>query len=219
MDVDARPVSRGEIEDDVQMPDRVAVHAGGIDAADRLDSLPERLLEQLGGARVAQQPVLRERDLLHRDAPVEPLHRGAHRLDAAQPDLRIDVRVAPHVRRPRHHHPLQQRHNAIDARNAQLAAAPAIVGDPILERIAGRVRDPRPAVERLVEVAVSIDEPRQHEAAVNIQHLGIARIDAGLDPLDGSRADQHVRGSVEAPRPGPAQQQIGHPNTPHARHV
>ena len=155
----------------------------------------------------------------HRDAPAEPLHRGAHRLDAAQPDLGIDVRVAAHVRRPGRHHPLQQRHDAIDARNAQLAAAPAIVGDPILERIAGGVRDPRPAVERLVEVAVRVDEPRQHESAGDVQHLGVARIDAGLDPLDGARADQHVRGRVEAPRPGTAQQQIGHPITPHARHV
>ena len=50
---------------------------------------------------------------------------------------------------------------------------------PHPQRIAGRVRDPRPAVERLVEVAVRIDEPRQHESAVNIQHLGIALIDAG----------------------------------------
>jgi hypothetical protein len=95
-----------------------------------------------------------------------PTTRGAHRLDAAQPDLGIDVRVAAHVRRPVGHHPLQQRHDAIDAGNAQLSAAPAIVGDPILERIAGGVRDPRTAVERLVEVAVGVDQSRKGEIRV-----------------------------------------------------
>ena len=69
----------------------------------------ERLLQQLRGTRVGQEPVLGERHLLDGDPAVEPLDSGADGLDAAQPDLGIDVGVGAHVRGARGHHPLQQR--------------------------------------------------------------------------------------------------------------
>jgi hypothetical protein len=45
MQVDASPVARSQIEDDVDVPHGVAVHPGGIDTADHLHAAPESLLE------------------------------------------------------------------------------------------------------------------------------------------------------------------------------
>jgi hypothetical protein len=208
--IDARPVPCGQIEDDVEVPHRVAVHARGIDPADRLHAAAKRLLEQLGGAGIDQQPVLGKRDLLHLDAPAEPQRGGAHRLHAAKPDLGVDVGVAAHVRRAGGDHPLEQRRDAIDARDAELAAPPAVVRDPVRERVAGRVRHPRSSVQRLVEMAVRVDEPRQHQPTGHIEHLRLFDGDPRLDPLDHAVAHGHVRRSVLAPRPATAQQQIRH---------
>ena len=214
VDVDAGAVALGEAEDDVEVPHRVAVHAGRVDPADRLDARLQRLLEQFRGAGVGQHPVLRERHLLHRDPAVEPLDGRAHRLDAAQPDLGVDVGVAAHVRGPGRPPCAPAAPRCGRRRDAELAAAPALVGDPVGERVAGRVRHPRPAVQRLVEVAVRVDEPRQHQPAGHVEHLGVARDDAGLDPLDDAVAHQDVGGAVVAPGPASAQQQIGHPEPP-----
>jgi hypothetical protein len=207
--VDAGVVACGELEDHVQVPDRVAVHAGGIDAADRLDPARERLFEQLGRAGVGQEPMLRERDLLDADETVELPRRRAHRLDAAQADLGVDVGVAAHVRRPGGDQRPQKRDDALDARYAQLAASPPVVRDPVLERVAGRVRHPRSAVQGLVEMAVRVDQARQHEPVRNVEHLDV-RGEAGLDALDHPSTHEHVGRSVESPGPATTQQQIRH---------
>ena len=171
--------------------------------------LDERLLEELGGAGVDQEPVLRERDLLDADAPVEPLHGGADRLDAPQPGRGIDVGVAAHVGRAGGHHRLEQRRDAIDVRDAELAAPAQVVPDPVLERVAGRVRHPRSPVQGLVEMAVRVDQPREHEPPGEVEHLRVPVGEVGRDPRDRAVAHEDVRRPVEPQGRAPRSRRSG----------
>ena len=69
MDVDPGAVPVGQPEHRVQVPDRVPVGSGRVDAADDLDAVPEGLLEQVRRAGAGQDAVLRERNLLDGDPP------------------------------------------------------------------------------------------------------------------------------------------------------
>jgi hypothetical protein len=105
--------------------------------------------------------------------------------------------VAADVGRAARHHALEQRDDTVHAGDAELAAAAAIVRDPVRERVARRVRHPRPAVERLVEVGVGVDEAGQHEPAADVDDLG--GLELGPDRRDDAVAHEDVGGAVVAP--------------------
>jgi hypothetical protein len=70
---------------------------GPRDAAHHVGADRERLLDQLGGARVAEHAVLREGDHRHVDPAPELLPGGEHRLHADQPRGGVDVGEGLHV--------------------------------------------------------------------------------------------------------------------------
>ena len=97
-----------------------------------------------------------------------------------------------------------------DIRQAELAPAAALVGDPVAQRVAGRVRRPRPAEQRLVQVAVRLDEAGQHQPAGHVDHVAGRRFDRRPDAVDPLLAHEHVGGVRKTPRPASAEEQGGH---------
>ena len=65
VDVDADSVPFGDAEHDVEMGDRITVEGARIEPADEVGACPHGGVEQVGGARVANDAGLRERDHLH----------------------------------------------------------------------------------------------------------------------------------------------------------
>ena len=124
----------------------------------------QRLLEQLGRARVGQQAVLREGDLLDVTRSVQPRGGGRARPRRRRARPRDRCRCAcgrTWCRRPPSA-PAARRccpGSAAPAR-ARRQRSLAIRSASASPR---RVRHPRPAVQRLVEMAVRLDQPRQHE--------------------------------------------------------
>ena len=92
----------------------------------------------------------------------------------------------------------------------ELRAPAPVVGDPILERVAGRVRHPRPAEQGLVEVAVGVHQPGEQEPPADVELLGAVRAVHRPDRRDPAVAHEHVGGAVVAPGAPAAQQQVGH---------
>ncbi len=73
VDVDPSAVPLRKPEHDIQMPYRIAIGSGWVDPADHLDTVPESLVEQFGGARIGEHAVLRERHVLDGDPAAEAL--------------------------------------------------------------------------------------------------------------------------------------------------
>ncbi len=126
VDVDHRAVGAGQPEHDVQVPHGVAVDPGRVDPADHLDAVGECLLEQLGGAGLAQDAVLRERHLLDVDPSAHPLDRLADRGHTGEAELGRDVGVAAHLRGTGGQHRLQQHGDAIHVRYAEAGRAAGV---------------------------------------------------------------------------------------------
>ena len=199
VDVDARAVPLGQAEDDVEVAHRVAVHAGRVDPADHRDPACQGLVEELLGAGVGQDAVLWERHLLDAHPVREPGCRLVDRLDPTQPDDRVDVGVGADQRGAEGAHPLQQGGDPVDVRHTELCPAIEVVRDPVGERVAGRVRDPRPAVQRLVEVAVRLDQPGQQQHPGHVDRLRIA-IGWPADRGDAAVLEEDVSGTLCTPQ-------------------
>ncbi len=214
MDVDAGAVALGEAEHHVEVPYGVAVDASRIEPADHLDPVLQGRFEQFRRPGVRDQPALREGHLLHGDPPTETLGGRSHGLHAPQPDLGIDVGVGANVGGASGHHAFEQGRDAVDIGEAELATPPTLVGDAIGQGIARRMRYPRPAIERLVEVAVRFDQPWEHEPILDIDHLdprGVGGPDkTRFHPLDDSVAHQDVDSAVLAPESTSTHQQTRH---------
>jgi hypothetical protein len=153
------------------VPNRVVVDAGGVDPADRAHATVQGLLDQFRRSGTGQNAALREGDLLDGDPVGEPVRHGGDGGDPVQPHLGVDVGMGTHVRRARGDHALQQRRHPVHVGQAELATAASLVGDPIGQCIPGGVRDPRSAVQRLVQMAVRIDEPGKHETPGDVDDL------------------------------------------------
>jgi len=107
VDVDPSAVPLRKPEHDIQMPYRIAIGSGWVDPADHLDTVPESLVEQFGGARIGEHAVLRKRHLLDGDPAAEALPGRPHRLHPGQPVVGDHVRVRADVGGAGCHHPLQ----------------------------------------------------------------------------------------------------------------
>src|SRR5262245_42649794 len=93
MNIDQGAMSLGQAENAVEMAYRIAVHSRRVDPSDGIDAFVEGPAHQLGRSRLAQDPVLRERDQLYVDPAVQAPDPLAHGLDAAQTELGSDVHM------------------------------------------------------------------------------------------------------------------------------
>src|SRR5690349_18831361 len=88
-----------EPEHDVEVRDRIAIELTRVDAAHHIVALLERLLEQVDGARSAEDDGRRERHDLHVRVIAERLPRREHRVELLEPAVHVDLRVAADPRR------------------------------------------------------------------------------------------------------------------------
>src|SRR5215831_9582620 len=99
----------------------------------------------------------------------------------------------------------------LDVRQPQLGTPAALLGDPVRQRRPCRVRHPAHPEQRLVDVAVRVDEAGQQQTARHVHYLS-SRIcpQVRLDQLDDPFSYQDVGRGVHAPWAAAAQQQIRH---------
>ena len=196
---------------------RLLVGRRGLDPRDAADDVGpgrQRLLDQLGGARVPQDAVLREGDHRDVDPPPELLPGGEHRLDADQPGRGVDVGERLHVQdavaQPVGQRLPDVRQEGLDPvvlldRAGEVDAAGG-VGHPV-----GRVRLQRGVADQrqrahLVQVQVGVDERLGHQPATGLDDVGVGR--------HGQRPGRHQRrdpaaGAVDVHHPSVAQPRLG----------
>ena len=223
--VEPGAVPLDQAEHGVEVAHRVAVHAGRVDPADHCRARVEGGVEEVGGAGRGDDAVLGEGDLLDGHQVGQLRRHGRDHLDAAQPDLWVDVGVGAHVRRARGHHRPQQLADALLARDTELMPTGPVVRDPFRQRVPRRVRLPREAGQGLVEMAVRLDQPGQHQAPGDVDHLRSLRSLRGLrvgdgrsDPRHRPVAHEHVTPRPVTPRIPAAQEEVtSHAGQPNAQ--
>jgi hypothetical protein len=98
MDVDSLSKSLGETEDDVELASDIAVKAGGVQAADKVGTGPQRLLEQLRRAAFGDNAALRERDKLDIDPVAIGVAHSQHGLEVGESNVVVDVDMTARAR-------------------------------------------------------------------------------------------------------------------------
>jgi hypothetical protein len=166
MDVHARAMAPGDAEDDVELPLRIPIDAGGIDAADQLGAALHGTIEELCGARTGDDPALGKGDDLDRDDVFQPASRRDDPVEVPQADLGVDVHVAADVQGPAAHRLAGQAFRLDVGRQPQLPAQAPLVVDAVEHRGPRLVRGPRQGQERLVEMHVGVDDAGQQDAVL-----------------------------------------------------
>jgi hypothetical protein len=95
VDVDPDTPPYGDLEQSIQLADRVAVDRRRVEAADARRSLGRGLVQQLEYAGPTEYAILRERDDLHLHRIAKRRGGLAHVRDTAQADAEIHVDVGP----------------------------------------------------------------------------------------------------------------------------
>ena len=206
VDVDAQPFLGGERHRELDRP--LAVFACQLVMryrADHVDAHVDCPLHQVLAAVERHDPLLRERDQLHRHLVADllaQLHQGAN---GAQ--LRIaDVNVAAHELDPVGELPPEHRaHAALDVVDGQLLDALGPDRDALKER-AGLVLAGLADREHRIEVDVRLDERRRYQRTAQVDDL--ARLRFGLGDAAVSYPDL-PRGGLSR-QPGALQEQIEH---------
>ena len=166
MDVDADAAAFGDGEDRIEMAVEVAVDADGIEAAQKVGALGDGGVQQLSGARRAQNAALREGHDLDRDQVAEALAHLQDLVEIAQPELVVDVDMAAHVQGAAGHHLAHQIGAGLGfgdrPSRAHLAFGLDAVGDAVARGLVGH---PGQAEQGLVEMDVAVDQRRQDQDA------------------------------------------------------
>ena len=210
MDVDSDAVLGGEAEDRVELTDRVAVDARGIDSAHVVDAVAGGLAHEIEHAGATDDAVLREGDDLDDQCPLVRRGGFAHRLDRSDADIRIDVHmgadsggaVADELR--------QHAFRDLGARIAEVAAAASLVADPALGAAFAGVGLPGEPEPRHVDVRMRVDEPWQGQEAPAVDLAVAGGVVGGrLDRGDHARGRDQDVACRAAPRADIAQSRRG----------
>ena len=182
-------------EDDVEMPLGIPVQSGGIDAADEIRAVLHRAVEELRGARTRDDAALGKGDDLYRQRALQALPDRHHAFEVAQADLRVDVGVVAEVQGAAADGVAGQPLDLDVRSEVELAAQTALVLDSLRHRRPRFMGPPGQAPEGLVEVYVAIDEGREEDRVLAVDHrAAVGRGDAGGEALDDSRGHQHIAG-------------------------
>ena len=157
----------GEREHAVDLPGGVAVGIGR--GTDDTGSAFQRLHHELVGARVVEQPLLREDANLEVDRPAIGVDQRQHALEAAHADAGIDLQMGAHVGRALCDAGVE--HAActrIYVLSREFPFDPRHLVDGLGEIASLRAA----AVEDagLVEMDVGLDEPGRHQTAAHVEH-------------------------------------------------
>ena len=195
VDVERRAVLLGEPEDRIAMTLRVAVDRAWVEPADDRRAGRHRLVEQFERPGAAQQPGLRKGDDLDLDDVAILLARPHHALDAPEAVIGVDIDMRADMGRahPRGLHRLPGRlAGGIDI---EPVLGETLVVDLVEEGRSDLVAVPGQAPQRLVEMRVRFDEPRDDDLAPAILDRDAGRgRDTRRDPRDAPVLDQDVGG-------------------------
>ena len=199
MHVDVDVVVARQLEDAVDLAGRIAVGIGR--AADHAAAAVERRDNELVGARIVEETLLREHADLEIDRPGILLHQRQHAFEPAQPDAGIDFKMRAHVGRALQDRLLERAHGAgMNVLRGERRLGLGRLRDRLFEVAAlgpAAVED-----ARFVEMDVGLDETGRHQATAQIDGLafsGEARFDGGDVPAGDADIGQFVLGA-DAPR-------------------
>jgi hypothetical protein len=170
MDVDSDAMPLGNPEHDIEMAPDVAVETCGIEPADEVGAIAYRIFEKFGSARSCHNAALWKGDDLDRHLVAVRLSYGSDGFEVSEAGIRVDIHVAAHVSRSARHTELDHARSALGYRSRSRERL-------LLERhslanveagCTGPMRSPVIDNEALVEMDMSIDEARQHEAASEV---------------------------------------------------
>src|SRR5262245_9717864 len=130
VEVDAYTVPLGEVEDRVELPDRVTVDGRRVQPTEGVDLAAGGLVEQLEHARAAQQDVLRKRDHGQLDGGSERIGGVPDDVESPQAQPRVHVHVRPDRRRAVPEELPQYCDGAVEVGEAESVATAAFVRDP-----------------------------------------------------------------------------------------
>lgn len=186
MQVEAGLVAFGQAEDDVQVLDRIAIEAAGVDAAHQIRAAGERVGQQVGGAAVADDPGLREGDDLDRRPVLVRFARGEHAMEAVEAGFRVDLGVAAYGGGARGDGPAEGVGRPLaDARLRGTPVGPVVLDQALKTRPRG-VRAERQAEPGGVEVGVRVGEGGQRDPPAPVD-------DTRLVPRRPAAGRQHLR--------------------------
>ena len=193
-----------QIEQFFEMRVRIGVHIGT--AADRLAAVAQRCDQKFFGAGIVGQAFLRKHADRQVDRPGIVALQRLDRLEAAQPDARIDLDMGAHPRGAVHDGALEHpRAAGIDVLDGEIALHGGDRGDRLAD--GGMVVPAAAEQAGLVEMDVGVDEAGQRQLAADLDFGRVAgqpRLDGG-DPAAGyADIDRGGRG----PGPGVAEDQV-----------
>ncbi len=170
VDVDAFALAGREPEHGIEMTLDVEVDPGRIEAADEIRAGVDRGGQKVRGARIAQDPALREGDDLDVDEVAIGLLQPKHRFEPGQADVRVDVDMRAQRAGAESRDLLDEAPAALLDRKVEGGAERLLVPDPIQNRRPRPVRDERQAQQGLVEVDMAFHERRHEERPGAVEH-------------------------------------------------
>ena len=169
VNIEPNAVPRRDRKDTVELPLRVTVNLQRIDAADQIGAVANRRVEQVEDARTAHHAALRERDDLHRRPIAIALACRKNAFQLREAAFEIDVDMGAQMAGAARDALADQIAGAFFGRQRQVRQDRLVGLDAAHTRRARRMPHPRQAGQRLVEMHVAIDQPRQDEIAANVE--------------------------------------------------
>jgi len=163
------PTPRRDREDTVELPLRVAVNLQRIDATDEIGAVANGRIEQVEDARTAHHAALRERNDLHRCPIAITLACGKHAIQLRKATFEIDVDMGAQMAGAVRDAFADQIAGAFFGRQRQVRQDRLVGLDAAHARRARCMPHPWQARQRLVEMHVAIDQPRQYEIAADVE--------------------------------------------------
>ncbi len=195
VNIDARAVALGDGKNSVEVADRVSLDDRGVDAADQFCAHLHRCVHQFGGARAYQHAALGKGDQLHRQAILQPLASRHDAFQIGETYLGVDIDVTANVGRALANSLPHQFDGLVLGGYVELPPQPALGFDLVDGQGTGLVRAPGQSPKSLVQMHVSIDEPRKQELSIAILGGDLwAGCQAGRDLGDDAVLDPQIDG-------------------------
>ena len=169
VDVEPDPVPCRDREDAVELPFGVTIDFQRIDPADQICAVADRRIKQVENAWAAHYTALREGNNLNRHPVAIALARDKHPFQLGEAVFQIDVDMGAEVRRATCDAFADQIAGALFGRQRQMRQDRLVGLDAAHAGRARHVADPWEAGQRLVEMHMTVDQPRQNEVATHIE--------------------------------------------------
>ena len=174
VDPDAPPLRQGE--DGVELPSRVAVDHGGIDAADEIGAGVERRIHEVDDARASHHAALREGHDLDRDAALIGFANRQDLMQGRKAHLEMHVDMRSDMRRAIGDAAVEQQACPASRGHGELGQDLLVGFDPAHPGRPRGMGHPGQAEQGLVEMHVPVDQARQDQVPAKIHDVRVGRL-------------------------------------------